>query len=128
MKEVRNNYQIFNFLEGLVVVIDREELGPKFRVGGVDMAQSPEHDLSGVIMLKIFKIFSGPDIPLVIKKDFVATEAEKGFIFIDLLGVMDFSVSIASSFESVGENVVLGFESFIIESHPSSFFVDHVQF
>jgi hypothetical protein len=83
-------------------------------------------------MLKSLKIFSGPDIPLVIKKDFVATEAEKGFIFIDLLSVVDFSVSISSNFESAGEsageNVVLGFESFIIESHPSSFFVDDLQF
>ena len=128
MEEVRNNCQILNFLEWFVVVVIREELGSKFGIGWVDMAESAEDDSAGDVAFKGLEILSGSDVPFVVEEDFIRAQAEEGFVFINLVGEEYFSVSVAARFDGIAQNVVLGLECFIIKSHPSGFFLCLLEF
>jgi hypothetical protein len=128
MEEVRNDCEIFNFSEGFVQVVAREELGPEFGVGWVDMAESAEDDSVRVVMFEGLEILSGSDVPFVVEEDFIRAQAEESFVFINLVGEEYFSVSVAASFDHIAQNVILGLECFIIKSHPSSFFLGLLEF
>ena len=79
-------------------------------------------------MFKIFKIFSGSDIPFIIEKNFISSEAEEGFIFFNLISEMNFSVAVTRWLKSVAEEAILSHKIFVIESHPVSLFLDGVDF
>ena len=79
-------------------------------------------------MFKVFEIFSFPNVPFIIKEDFVGSETEEGLIFVDFICEVDLSVTGARGGNGVAEDVVGGFEGFVIEFHPSGFFLADLDF
>lgn len=114
---------VLNFLKWFVVVVGWEEFGSKFRISRIKMPESSKDDFIGIKGIKTFKIFSGSNIPLIIKEDLIGSQSEESFVFFSLLSITHLSVAMSLELKGIAGDIIFSLEGFVIITHPMIIFI-----